>query len=146
MEHLIEDHDWFARRSLSSSDTEDVEILRSQGIPSVVEGITALAQALHIVPDTEDDRTEQTQSLLCIYVTPDHRSVTSQIAKQAKEKLSLRTLIMSLLLTFFSVSTCAPCSRRICLPYARKRLLRLRIRVYGFIGRYLINLRRGSGI
>ena len=92
MEHLIEDHDWFARRSLSSSDTEDVEILRSQGIPSGVEGITALAQALHIVPDTEDDRTEQTQSLLGIYMTPDHCSVTSQIAKQAKEKLSLFTL------------------------------------------------------
>ena len=54
MEHLIEDPDWFARRSLSSSDTEEVESLRSQRIPSGVEAVTALAQALHIVPDTEE--------------------------------------------------------------------------------------------
>ena len=59
MEHLIEDHNWFTHRSLSSSDTEDVESLQLQRIPSGVEGVTALAQALHIVPDTEDDWTEQ---------------------------------------------------------------------------------------
>ncbi len=53
---------------------------------------------------------------------------------------------MSLLGPFFSESTSDPCSRRICLPYARKRLLRLRTRGHGLTGKYLINLRIGTGM
>ena len=55
-------------------------------------------------------------------------------------------LMTSLLLTFLSVSTSGPCSRRICLPYCIKRLFKFRRRVYGFAGRYLINLRMGIGM